>query len=49
MKDRAPEFTPWPDGTIAKPTGNQKRELYYHYLHDTPKHECIACAWEQAI
>jgi hypothetical protein len=49
MTDRMPEFTPWPDGLIRKPTGLEKREVWYHGFHDTPVVACVACAWETTI
>jgi hypothetical protein len=49
LKDRMPEFTPWPNGSVRKSTGNERRELYYHGFHDTPVVGCKACAWETTI
>lgn len=49
MADRMPEFTPFPDGTVRKLTGEERREVYYHGFHDTPNVLCRSCLWEQAI
>jgi hypothetical protein len=49
LKDRMPEFTPWPNGSVRKSTGNERRELFYHNFHDTPVVACKACAWETTI
>lgn len=49
MTDRMPEWTPWPDGRVSKPTPLERRELYYHNFHDTPEPACNACAWADTI
>ena len=49
MPDRMPEYTPRPDGIIAKPTPVERKALFYHNFHDTPDRNCNACAWESSI
>jgi len=44
-----PLYTPWPNGDVLKPTGVQRKALYYHGFHDMPDSDCRACAWEQHI
>lgn len=49
MLDRMPLYTPWPNGTIARPTAVERKALYYHGFHDTLDFDCKACAWEDTI
>ena len=49
MKDRMPEYTPRPDGIIAKPTPVERKAIYYHDFHDTLDANCNACVWEDTI